>query len=124
MRLQIRPLKTAVVVAGMIAALAVSAQTASAASQRALLIGIGKYKNINNLSGPPKDVARVEQFLIGNWHFKKDEIAVLLDEKATRKGILRSIEQWLINSSCSIIPAMAARCRIAMATRRMVSTKR
>jgi len=99
MRLQIRPLKTAVVVAGMIAALAVSAQTASAASQRALLIGIGKYKNINNLSGPPKDVARVEQFLIGNWHFKKDEIAVLLDEKATRKGILRSIEQWLINST-------------------------
>ncbi len=72
---------------------------AGAAGKRALLVGIGDYENIPDLKGPPVDIANVERFLIEDWGFAKDEIAVLQDSTASRKNIIRAMEQWLINST-------------------------
>lgn len=70
-----------------------------AAEQRALVIGIGEYQHINKLIGPPLDADKFERFLVRYWGFQSDEIAVLKDGQATKRNILRTMEQWLVNST-------------------------
>ena len=64
----------------------------------ALLVGINRYKSplVRDLSGCVADVRRFEAFL--NARVKPDELAepkVLLDEQATRQGIIDSFETYL-----------------------------
>ena len=69
------------------------------AGQKALLIGIGAYQNIRPLVGPPQDLVRMEQFLKEHMGYRTDEIAVLKDSQATRKNLLRTMNNWLIRST-------------------------
>ncbi len=73
--------------------------TAAEAGQRALLIGIGAYQNIRPLVGPPRDLQRMERFLIDHMGYRKDEIAVLKDSQATRKNLLRTMNSWLVRAT-------------------------
>ncbi|MEM7429761.1 MAG: caspase family protein [Pseudomonadota bacterium] len=69
------------------------------AAKRALLIGIGAYEHIQPLRGPARDVDRVEAFLTKHMGYETDEIAVLKDRRATRKNLLRAMDQWLVKST-------------------------
>lgn len=72
---------------------------AAAAGRRALLIGIGAYRNVRPLIAPPNDVAAMKKLLLGRWGFSESEIVTLIDEAATRRNILGTIEQFLIKGS-------------------------
>ena len=78
---------------------AVWAAPPAEAGQRALLIGVGTYKHVQPLIGPPRDVDKVERLLTEHLGFERSEIAVLKNDKATRENILRTIETVLINGS-------------------------
>lgn len=69
------------------------------AGQKALLIGIGAYQNIRPLVGPPRDLVRMENFLKDHMGYRTDEIAILKDSQATRKNLLRTMNNWLIRST-------------------------
>jgi tetratricopeptide (TPR) repeat protein len=60
----------------------------------ALLIGIGQYAddNIPALRGPLNDVQLMKEALIGKYGFQESNIVILLDEKATRQGILTQLD--------------------------------
>lgn len=85
-------------VVGAMTASTVLSSTAEA-GQRALLVGIGAYQHIRPLVGPPRDLLRMERFLIDHMGYRKDEIAVLKDSQATRKNLLRTMNNWLVRST-------------------------
>ncbi len=58
----------------------------------ALLIGVGKYKNINALEGPTEDVAALKKVLIDKWGFTTSNIQTLVDSQATQKNILNALQ--------------------------------
>ncbi|MHC5064035.1 MAG: caspase family protein [Planctomycetota bacterium] len=67
----------------------------------ALLIAIQNYPdNVNKkfgmLQGPLNDIDLVEQTLIENLGFPKEEIRVLRDAEATHEAIVREFDEWLI----------------------------
>ena len=65
-------------------------------AQRALLVGINKYKMANsNLSGCVNDVTNVRDSLIKFFGFKIEDIRVLTDERATKKAIMERLN-WLV----------------------------
>ncbi|MBP1876237.1 hypothetical protein J2Z19_005986 [Ensifer adhaerens] len=69
------------------------------AADRALLIGIGSYQNLQPklfLHGPKNDLLAMEGLLTGTLGFDRSAIRILKDEQATRATILSSIEEWLI----------------------------
>lgn len=61
----------------------------------ALLIGVGKYTvdwlNIQPLSAPPKEVAKLKKWLLSNG-VQDDHITTLLDKDANRQNILRKLQ--------------------------------
>ncbi|BAZ42600.1 peptidase C14 caspase catalytic subunit p20 [Calothrix sp. NIES-4101] len=66
----------------------------------ALLVGINKYTNgINPLYGCATDVLLQKHLLIHRFGFNPNDIKILLDEQATRQGILTAFEQHLINQA-------------------------
>lgn len=85
-------------VAGAIAACG-AMSTPAEAGQKALLVGIGAYQNIRPLVGPPRDLVRMENFLKEHMGYRTDEIAVLKDSQATRKNLLRTMNNWLVRST-------------------------
>ncbi len=85
-------------VAGAAAALGALSSPAQA-GQKALLIGIGAYQHIRPLVGPPRDLVRMENFLKDHMGYRTDEIAVLKDSQATRKNMLRTMNNWLVRST-------------------------
>ncbi|RDL51933.1 hypothetical protein BLJAPNOD_03080 [Ensifer sp. M14] len=69
------------------------------AADRALLIGIGSYQNLQPklfLHGPKNDLVAMDRLLTGTLGFDRSAIRVLKDEQATRATILSSIEEWLV----------------------------
>jgi hypothetical protein len=64
----------------------------------ALLVGVGKYKNssIRKLKGPPSDVAAFEEVLVQRYGFPRENICVLLDEKATTAAFVNAFEKALV----------------------------
>lgn len=89
---------TSALIAGAIAACGALSSPAEA-GQKALLIGIGAYQNIRPLIGPPRDLVRMEKFLKDHMGYRTDEIAILKDSQATRKNLLRTMNNWLIRST-------------------------
>ena len=69
------------------------------AAKRAFVVGIGDYPHVTKLHGPQQDAKNIRQLLIDDLGFAKNEIKLLLDEDASRKGILNGLEQWLVNNS-------------------------
>ncbi|MFK5987201.1 MAG: caspase family protein [Pseudomonadota bacterium] len=71
----------------------------SNAQDRALLIGVGEYKNnIKNLPGVLLDIETMRDSaqILG---FKEKNIKVLLNEQATLKNIRNTIKTWLIDGT-------------------------
>jgi len=66
---------------------------------RALLIGIDEYKYVPQLTSCKKDVTAMKRLIQKVWGFKNREIKVLVDSKATKKSILRAIDNWLIRAT-------------------------
>jgi tetratricopeptide (TPR) repeat protein len=62
--------------------------------KRALLIGIGRHADagISTLKGPENDVQAVQDLLVEKYGWPKNQITPLLDEAATRDGILRELD--------------------------------
>ena len=60
------------------------------ARKRALLIGIGNYRDptmVSRLAGPENDVSVARDYLVNIFGFSPDDITVLLDEAATRDAV-------------------------------------
>lgn len=68
------------------------------AGQKALLIGAGAYPHLpedSQLRGPPNDVRAMSTFLVREWGFSSSDVRVLLDEEATKAGMLNALRDWL-----------------------------
>jgi len=65
----------------------------TASVRRALLIGINKYKALPRLQGSINDIETMRQVLITKYDFSEKRITMLMDEAATRAGILNALEQ-------------------------------
>lgn len=61
--------------------------------RRALLIGIGKYQVLPRLPGSKNDIDVVHQVLVSRYGFSEQNIHIVRDEAATRKGILAAFNQ-------------------------------
>ena len=69
------------------------------AEDRALLVGVGEYANLdqsNWLFGPKNDVEAIGKLLVGSLGYKQSQIGVLLNENATKQAIIAAFETWLI----------------------------
>jgi hypothetical protein len=73
--------------------------TACYAEDRALLVGIDNYQCINSLIGSKQDVKNMTQFIQSEWHYQPGQIRTLTDDAATRNGILKAFDDWLIRGS-------------------------
>ncbi len=73
--------------------------TACYAENRALLVGIDNYQCINSLVGSKQDVENMTQFIQSEWHYQPGQIRTLTDDDATKDGILRAFDEWLIQGS-------------------------
>ena len=69
------------------------ARLATEPTRRALLIGISQYRNLPRLPGAKNDIALVQRVLQSKLGFAPDDIRILVDEDATRAGILRALQQ-------------------------------
>ena len=69
------------------------------AADKALLIGVGKYQNnIKNLPGVAIDIETMKDSarILG---FQEKNIRVLLNQQATKKNVIQTIEHWLIQDT-------------------------
>ncbi|MDX1548575.1 MAG: caspase family protein, partial [Rhodothermales bacterium] len=65
----------------------------------ALLVGINTYPNLtrfSQLKGAANDVARMHTLLTTRYAFPPENVRVLLDEAATREGILAAFREHLV----------------------------
>ena len=67
--------------------------------RRALLIGIGAYQSVGRLIGPVSDVKAMRAFITGVLGYDERDVLLLLDAQATRAGILRAMDEWLIDGT-------------------------
>lgn len=73
-------------------ALGLPAQAAEPLTKgRALLVGINKYQNFQSLRGAANDVDAIRQLLVTRYGFAGESVQVLLDQDATRQGILSAL---------------------------------
>ena len=81
-----------------------------ATTKKALLIGINDYLNlpyysntiketITDLQGPVNDVNSMREMLLSKYGFLDENIKVLLDKEATRKNILKALENFLVQGT-------------------------
>jgi hypothetical protein len=63
----------------------------------ALLIGINEYVSpeISDLRGAVNDVNMISRILVTRFGFDEKDVAVIVDQKATRAGILNAIDQFI-----------------------------
>lgn len=68
---------------------------------RALLVGVNRYRlSGSDLRGCINDVTNVRDVLLKYFGFKVKDIRVLVDERATRAGILKRLE-WLVKNAAA-----------------------
>jgi hypothetical protein len=67
-------------------------------TKRALLIGINKYKSLPRLQGSLNDIETMRQILLTRWGFSEANIMTVIDEAATRVGMLAALEQLVKES--------------------------
>ena len=56
----------------------------------ALIIGIDKYENVQNLSYAVKDAESIQDILVNSFDFSENNIALLTNEYATKQNILKA----------------------------------
>ena len=61
------------------------------AARAALLVGIGRYAQAENLDGPPHDVAALQEMLTQTWGFKPNRVRTLVNAQATKEAILKEL---------------------------------
>jgi hypothetical protein len=68
--------------------------------KKALLVGINKYKPElgADLQGCVNDVENIRELLINNFNFDPTNIRMIIDDRATKQGILDRLI-WLLNDS-------------------------
>jgi len=64
-------------------------------TKRALLIGINKYRAVPKLQGSLNDIETMKQVLITRWGFPEANIMFLVDEQATREGMLAALNRFV-----------------------------
>lgn len=67
-------------------------------SKRALLIGINKYQQLPWLAGSRNDVSVIQDLLVRRYGFPPENIQTLFDEAATRKAIIRALEDFVASA--------------------------
>ena len=66
---------------------------------RALLIGIDSYPNVSNLLGAPvNDVEAVRQYVLDELAYRPEEVRALVNQEATRDGILGAL-RWALSGA-------------------------
>ncbi len=92
-KVAIRVLATVLMLAGCCAA--------AAAKDRALLIGIDRYRSryVANTEGCENDTILLTQFLKMKLKFKDGDIRILKDEDATADNIRNSVRDWLVKGT-------------------------
>lgn len=83
----------AVLIAAVFSALASPAHADEVPRRHALLIGINEYVSVPDLRGAKNDVSMMRGILSSRFGFRDEDIEVLEDEQATRKGLLDAIER-------------------------------
>jgi uncharacterized caspase-like protein len=79
--------------------LAASGQTVRQGQQGqryALLVGIGQYPQsptVHSLEGPAHDIEAIDRLLIQRFGYRPENVTVLRDAQATRRGIVAAFEQ-------------------------------
>lgn len=68
-------------------------------ARRALLVGIGAYRNFSHLPGAPNDARAMAAFLTEHAGFARGDIRLLTDSEATRHNILRTAREWLVDGT-------------------------
>ena len=69
----------------------------AAAENRALIVGVGKYKTPgNDLPGIENDVARMSE-AAGQMGFAKSQVKILMDSEATFGNITKALQTWLVD---------------------------
>ncbi|QTL04425.1 trypsin-like serine protease [Aquabacter sp. L1I39] len=66
---------------------------------RALVIGIDAYPAPLTLTGSVPDAEAVSALLVEALGFRRDQVMVLTQERATRSNILAAIDAWLVRGS-------------------------
>ena len=56
----------------------------------ALLIGIDKYQNVQNLNYAVKDAESIQDLLVNTFNFPKGNITLLINEEANKDAILKA----------------------------------
>lgn len=67
-------------------------------AQRALLVGVNKYKNVSGLRGCVNDVVDMHLTLRTVFGFESKDIRVVTDERATKEAILTRLD-WLLKGA-------------------------
>ena len=67
--------------------------------RKALLVGIDAYRHVSRLVGPVNDAKAMREFITTDLGYDPRDVRLLLDAEATRAGILRGIEEWLIDGT-------------------------
>ena len=70
----------------------------SHAGQKALLIGINAYPNMPakyQLHGSRPDALAMKKFLLEHWGFSASDVRTLLDDEASKEGIMDGLNSWL-----------------------------
>ena len=61
----------------------------------AVIIGINEYKHMQNLNYAVNDAKSVKEMLMKNYNYREDHIKMILDENATKNGILQGFNELL-----------------------------
>jgi len=89
----------AVIATTLILSLMLAQDSFAAPSKRALLIAIDEYQLVSDLNGTGNDVELMRSVLTGKFDFPPENIRILSNEEATRKGILSAVRNHLIEPS-------------------------
>lgn len=71
----------------------------SVAADHALLIGIDRYPKVPALVGSKNDVDNMRRFAQTTLGFRPEDTKILVDEQATRQGILAALDDWLVKGT-------------------------
>ncbi len=75
------------------AALLLAAPALATPTPRAVVVGVGQYADpaLPDLEGPPHDARAMRTLLVERFGFAIEDVALLVDEDATREAILRAL---------------------------------
>jgi len=64
----------------------------------ALIIGIDKYENVQNLHYAVKDAESIQDILVNTFNFPEDNVRLLINEDATKQSIIEAFSDITIKA--------------------------